>query len=237
MHIFGTLSKRLSKSLFYVFCSKQKESIMQTKYASSIWYSMLFLCLFSPTAFATPEEDVNKAVKLLDSEDIKEASILLHSAAEQNYTPAQVLLGEFMYGSEDYDEALGWFLTAALQGNAAGQFHLGEMYAFGFGIDKSPEKALFWIKKSADQNYLPAVKLLAENFKITEANEAKKPSNRFGITQDADQAKYWGDKLPALEKIEAKRLKDLGEANDKLATESAEKVKQSQSKLLCGLKC
>ena len=36
------------------------------------------------------------------------------------------------------------------------QANLGYLYAHGYGVDKNPKQALYWYKKSADQNNLAA---------------------------------------------------------------------------------
>lgn len=209
---------------------------MQNKYFRSLWIAVLYFSLQVPAALATPEEDMAKADNLFDTEDIKEAAQLLRTLADQNYTPAQVRLGEFMYGSDDYEEAFGWFLTAALQGNAEGQFRLGQMYADGYGIEKNPDKAFYWIKKAGEQNNYHAVKLLA----LYSGPENPKLKRSFGIIPNPEQAEYWAAKLPALEKIEAQKKKALearlaAEAEKKAAERA--KAKEAKEKLLCGLKC
>ena len=212
---------------------------MRTKHIRPLWVGVLFFVLLSQIAFATPEEDVANAENSFNEEDVKEASRLLRSAADQNYFPAQVRIGEFMHASDEDEEAFGWFFTAAFQGDAAGQYNLGQMYANGFGTEPSPEKAFFWTKKAAEQNFLPAVSLMAASYKVR-LNHAGKPiegKNNLGLTPDETQADFWSAKLPELEKIEEKRLKKIAAVKAKREAQAAAKTKQDQSKLLCGLKC
>lgn len=208
---------------------------MRTKHLPHLIASILFLSLLSPVAFATPEEDFASAEKSFNEEDIKEATRYLRLSADQNYFPAQVRLGELMTGSTDYEEGFGWFLTAAFQGDAAGQYNLGQMYANGFGTEQNPDKAFFWTKKSADQDYLPAVQLLADLYKPAEDRKILK--NTLGISPNQEQADLWAAKLPALEKAAAIKFKKAKAEYDKKQAAAAEKTKQEQSKLLCGLKC
>jgi TPR repeat protein len=208
---------------------------MLTKHNHFFWIGILFFITAFPVAFATPEEDFASAEKSFNEEDIKEATRLLRAAADQNYFPAQVRLGQFMTGSTDYEEGFGWFLTAAFQGDAAGQYELGQMYALGYGTDKNPDKAFFWTKKSAEQSFLPAVQLLADLYK-PEA-ERKILKNILGITPNAEQAAFWAAKLPELEDAAAKKAKRALALYNKRQLDAAEKAKKEQSKLLCGLKC
>lgn len=200
---------------------------IHTKHIQSLLVGILYCSLLSPIAFATPEEDMASADKAFNEEDIKEAARFLRLAAEQNYFPAQVRLGEFMNASDDHEEAFGWFLTAAFQGDAAGQYNLGQMYAFGFGTQQNFEKALYWTKKAAEQNFLPAVQLLAMSYKVIPNADNKNPKvkNSLGVIPNQEQADFWAAKLPELEKAEAKRLKKLEAAAAKKATEAAAAAK------------
>lgn len=208
---------------------------MLTKRKHLFWIGLLSFIIASPIAFATPDEDFASAEKSFNEQDLKEATRLLRAAADQNYFPAQVRMGQFMYGSDDYEEAFGWFLTAAFQGDASGQYELGQMYGLGYGTDKNPDKAFFWTKKSAEQSYLPAVQLLADLYK-PEA-ERKILKNMLGIAPNTEQAAFWGAKLPELEDAAAKKAKRIQALQNKRNLEAAEKAKKEQSKLLCGLKC
>ncbi len=208
---------------------------MHTKFVQLLLAGALFFSLQPSIALATPEEDFASAEKSFNEEDIKEATRYLRLAADQNYFPAQVRLGELMTGSTDYEEGFGWFLTAAFQGDAEGQYNLGQMYALGYGTEINPDKAFFWTKKSAEQNYLPAVKLLAGLYQSPE--DGNKLKNILGITPNKEQADFWGAKLPDLQKAADKKTKQARIAYEKRQSDLAEKAKQEQSKLLCGLKC
>ncbi|MEQ1590008.1 MAG: tetratricopeptide repeat protein [Gallionella sp.] len=223
---------------------------MWTRLTSPLWAGMLVFGLAAEVALATPEEDVAKANQLFEEADFKESTRLYLQAADQNYLPAQVHLGEMLMGGTEYNEAFGWFLTAAFQGDAAGQFNVGQMYLNGFGVEASPSKAFYWIKKAAEQDYLDAVRLLAASYRpVTEKSvegqidkgksvEAEPQlKNALGIERNQEQADFWAAKLPALEKEARRLLKKVRDANEKKRAEEAEKAKEAQSKLLCGLKC
>lgn len=168
---------------------------------------------------ADPEKLVAQAEKALDNEDLAVAIKLYAQAAELNYTPAQVSMGEMAVSAQFYEEAVGWFLMAATQGNAAGQYNLAQMYAEGTGIEKDDAKALYWFRHSAAKNYLPAVKLIAGTYR----------SGGFSglIKVDLDQAKSWDAKASRLEAIERKaadeKLAALAAAKKKLQEEAAKK--------------
>jgi len=141
-----------------------------------------------------PAEIFVEARIAMGRQDVKNAVILLRKAAWRNYIPAQVMLGEYLDVSEFDQEAVGWFLTAAYQGNPEGAFYLGKMYASGEGIEKSEEKGYFWIRFAAERNHLSAVKVLASTYR----------DGLLGQAKDAEQAKFWLDKIPALQEADRK---------------------------------
>lgn len=178
----------------------------------------------------TPEEEMALAEKLFSEEDIKGAAFRLRAAAEHNYLPAQVRMGEFMHGSDDDEEAFGWFLTAAYQGDAVGQYNLAQMYANGIGIEQNSEKGLYWLKKAAEQNNFLAVQVFASLYKgklDKDTGNIVEVKNGFGIKPDKEQADIWGAKLPELEKIDARKRKADIAAMKKTQAEATTKLEQS----------
>lgn len=150
----------------------------------------------APATPVDPKELVAQAEQALDRDEIDVGVKLYHQAAELNYTLAQVYMGEFAETSQYLEEAVGWFLMAATQGDAAGQYDLGRMYVSGSGIAKDEAKGLYWFRRSADKNYLPAVKIIAGAYR----------SGTFPqlIKVDLDQAKLWEAKAARLEALQRK---------------------------------
>jgi TPR repeat protein len=97
-------------------------------------------------------------------------------------------------------------MMAAYQGDAAAAFNMGQMYSAGEGIEQNTEKAIYWIKLAAGKNYLPAVEMVASAYR----------NGGFGLPIDADQAKNWESKLPAL------RLAAKKDYDKKMATMKTE---------------
>jgi uncharacterized protein len=208
---------------------RMRKLTMIARHSQSLWVGVIIaLNLLSSIALADsavpavpvdPEKLVAQAEKALDQEELDLAIKLYHQAAELNYIPAQVAMGEFADSAQFYEEAVGWFLMAATQGDAAGQYHLGRMYIAGTGIEKDGAKALYWIRHSADKKFLPAVKVLAEAYHA---------GGFSGLVKvDLDQAKSWDAKASRLEAIERKaadeKLAALVASRKKLQEEEAEK--------------
>ncbi len=208
---------------------------MNIKHSQSFGIGLLALIAMTSYAFADVAGDMALAEKFLNREDVTEAAKMYRKAAEQNYLPAQVALGGLMHTTQEFDEAFGWFMMAAYQGDAAAAYNLGQMYLVGEGAEKNLVKALYWIKTSADKNYLPGVKIMALAYQ----------SGDLGLKVDLEQAKKWEATMTALGSAEKKVVKTelkaartatraayeaaekdaaaTKEASEKAADESAEK--------------
>ena len=53
--------------------------------------------------------------------------------------------------TQDYGEALKWYLRSAGHGNADAMRHLGDMYRKGLGTEKDGTKAAAWYRRAAGQ--------------------------------------------------------------------------------------
>jgi len=169
---------------------------MSIKFSQLFGGVILTFTLLSPVAFADVAGDIAKAEEAMTREDLREAAKYYRQAAEQNNLTAQVMLGQLMHDTQEYEEASGWFIMAAFQGDAAGAFNLGQMYSAGEGLEKSPERALYWIKFAANKNYLPAAEVMFMAYK----------NGDLGLPIDLDQAKIWESRLPALRAAQKKIL-------------------------------
>lgn len=69
----------------------------------------------------------------------------------------QSILGNLYYNGigvkQDYNEAIEWYRSAAINGDSSSQFRLGLMYNSGIGVERDPIEAMRWFKKSALQGY------------------------------------------------------------------------------------
>jgi uncharacterized protein len=193
---------------------------MREKDNWSYWFGILVVALLpsvalaeatpaTPATTADAEKIEAAAEKAYDAEDLDIAMPLFIQAAELNNLRAQVYLGEMAEASQVYEAAVGWYLTAAMQGYPAAQYALGRMYIAGTGIEKDDAKALYWIKHSADKKHLPAVKVMANAYRV----------GLLGLQVDPDQAASWETKAVRLEAIQRR------EADEKLKAFIAEQKK------------
>ena len=86
--------------------------------------------------------------------------LCLHLSACQAhpFTPQVVQQAKAEYENGYYKTAFYRLLPAAADGDKEAQYALGYMYYYGLGIPQDTQTGYFWIKRSADQGYGPAVK-------------------------------------------------------------------------------
>lgn len=107
-----------------------------------------------------------KALKFLGLSD--EAFETLTNS--ENYTNDPVLqckLGQECANTENYKEAVEWYMLSASQKNPDGQYNLGIMYETGKGIDKDLSKARYQYGFAAYQGHEEALKKLINLAKET----------------------------------------------------------------------
>lgn len=64
--------------------------------------------------------------------------------------------------AEDYEQALECFRKAAEQGHADAQYHLGDCYYYGYGVEEDDTQAVEWYRKAAEQGHTDAQYALGE---------------------------------------------------------------------------
>lgn len=87
--------------------------------------------------------------------------------ADAGHAEAQFALAFFLSAnpvSQDYAQALGWYLKAADQNHRLAQFNLGQMYAQGQGVPTDDAVAVSWMRRAADGGDAGAQFNLGERF-------------------------------------------------------------------------
>jgi len=100
--------------------------------------------------------------------DKAEAVQWMRASAEQDYTPAQRVLGHWYllgYGVEkNADKAKQWLISAANKEDDIAMYLLGRIYATGEGVEKNYDEALKWFRLAKANGYpLPAEYLRMDN--------------------------------------------------------------------------
>jgi DamX protein len=83
------------------------------------------------------------------------ASLSLLSCASPKMSQ-EMQAGKMAFESGYYKDAFRRLLPIAVKGNCEAQYAVGYMYYYGYGVPQDNESGLFWIDKSAEQNYPPA---------------------------------------------------------------------------------
>ena len=124
---------------------------------------------------------------------------LLNFAAEHRYVPALIKvaecyrLGRGTLASER--KVYESYMSAAKKGDAISQYEIAKCYYYGYGTTKNFSRAISWLEKAVEQDYLPSIKMLA-NMCL----------NGEGVVRDSERA------LELFEKVEF--LSDMNDETD-----------------------
>ncbi len=68
--------------------------------------------------------------------------------------------GKRYFNEGYYKRAMHKLLPLACDGSREAQYAVGYMYYYGYGVAQDSDVGHFWIQRSADAQYLPAIKAL-----------------------------------------------------------------------------
>lgn len=151
----------------------------------------------APRAEAGAAEDIERAESSLRGGDVATAFSLLRKASDQNHPGAQARLADLLRAAEFYQEALSLYRKAAEQGDAAGEFGLGRMYADGLGVPRDPAVALEWYRKAEKKDHAPALDALARAYRTGD----------LGLAKDLERAGALDTRVRGLQQAAAKDAK------------------------------
>lgn len=145
-------------------------------------------CLGMSLAFAGPEEDNALAKKEFERGDLVVSMSLWRKAAQAGYAPSQVWLGDILDKAEEDVEAFEWYKKAADQGNAGGEYGLGQMYLKGEGVKQDLALGRQYVERAANKNHVEAVKSMMTSYR----------QGGMGLPVDHVQGDVWETKLIAI---------------------------------------
>lgn len=153
------------------------------RYTQSL--SMLLLLLLMSASVQAQSVDYaqmgEKGIQAFSQGNLIQAMDLLNQSAQNGYAPAQSTLAYILDQGEENERAFELFKQAAEQNDAAGQYGLAGMYAKGEGTPQNPQLAGEWMKKSAMQRYILAMRAYANALERGE----------LGLDRDTSQAVHW----------------------------------------------
>lgn len=89
--------------------------------------------------------------------------LVVGCATSTGYSPrvtSELQQGQRYFEQGYYKKAMQDLLPLACDGNPQAQYAVGYMYYYGYGVAQDTDVGYFWIKRSADQHYEPAVKAI-----------------------------------------------------------------------------
>lgn len=109
--------------------------------------------------------------------------LTLTGCATMSYSPKTTSM--LQQGKRDFDggyykTAMRELLPVACDGNAEAQYAVGYMYYYGFGVAQDTDVGAFWINRSAQQHYQPAINALQIIAKETAPTPPRKAYSRTG---------------------------------------------------------
>lgn len=142
----------------------------------NLW-ALSLLCT-AGTAVADPEADYRAGFNAYLIEDLPNAMMFLGKAADAGHAKAQSLLGYIYDKAEENQEALRYYRMSASQGDSAGEYGLGALYASGEGVERNYREAVRWFAKAVEQGHGPAIAVLATSYL----------EGGLGLEEDRDKA-------------------------------------------------
>jgi TPR repeat protein len=73
---------------------------------------------------------------------------------------SEVAQGKRYFAQGYYKRAMHELLPLACDGDPEAQYAVGYMYYYGLGVAQDTDVGHFWIKRSADHHYRPAIKAI-----------------------------------------------------------------------------
>ncbi len=94
---------------------------------------------------------------------------------------AQFSLGALLYyGGDDTAQAISWIRKAAAQQYGPAEFHMGQVYDFGFGVAQDVRQALQWYRSAAEHGSAPGQRAVGDFYQ-----------KGRGIPVDVTEAARW----------------------------------------------
>jgi len=128
---------------------------MRKQFFICILLLSLMGCATTHTKTPLPEpEEPQMAPKRIPASITEQNKFM--SLANQSYLQQ----GKRYFQDGYYKKSMLLFLPLACDGNPEAQYAMGYMYYYGYGVAQDTDVGYFWIKRSANQSYFPAISAL-----------------------------------------------------------------------------
>ena len=116
-----------------------------------------------------------------EDRDVARALEAARARAASGDVIAQFSLGAILYyAGTDAAQAIEWIRKAATQQYAPAEFHMGQLYDFGFGVARNDREALAWYRKAAAHGDAAAQRSVGDFYQ-----------KGRGVPADAAEAARW----------------------------------------------
>jgi hypothetical protein len=95
----------------------------------------------------------------------------------------QLQSGKISFEDGNFKSAFHKLLPLASEGDASAEYAVGYMYYYGYGTQQDNESGLFWMRKSAEQHYKPAIKALEI---ISQNKTSEEPTQQLTAKQSVN---------------------------------------------------
>lgn len=152
--------------------------------------------------------------------------------ANEGDAKSQALVAYEYYKEQNFAGAVRWANASALQGNDEGLYLLGIFYWNGSGVDKDLDRAVGYLRRSAQLGYIEAQKILDKyNIPIQEPlPQVQAPSVQFQ-QPTAKRGKKDGIATPAPESIVGKVAESAARVSAEPEISNAQRIKRYQESL------
>jgi uncharacterized protein len=116
-------------------------------------------------------------------QDMIKAKELMQMAADQNYGPAQLWIGDFNLDQKSYSAAMSYFQKAWNQNYTDAAVSIGRMYREGQSVIANDAQAVAWYQRAADAGNGWGMGMLSRGYRRGD-----------GVKQDYALAKSWAEK-------------------------------------------
>ena len=150
---------------------------------------------FLPVALLASLTGFAQTTAVRADEDVDRALASVRVLATAGDAVAQFSLGAMLYfGSADTTQAIEWIRKAAAQQHPSAEFHMGQVYDFGFGVERSETEALAWYRKAAEHGSAAGQRTLGDfyrNGRVVKADAVEAARwYRLGADGDDLRAQY-----------------------------------------------
>lgn len=108
-------------------------------------------------------------------------SCATHRYSVEHHDLQQMETGRVYFQTGNYSDAFRYLLPLAVEGKPEAEYAVGYMYYYGYGVPMDTESGIFWIDKSAEQDYpqaITAVDLIHQH----DLDEAKAAEDRKKVS-------------------------------------------------------